>query len=142
LSKYDESPEENQTLYRSMIGSLLSVTTSRPDIMKAVGLVAIFQFAPKETHVQTVKRIFRYLKGTLEFGLWYSRSKDFTPTTYTYVDWEVGIGDKKSTSGGEFSLGICLISWLRKKKCSISLSIEEDEYVRVASCCTQVLWMK
>jgi hypothetical protein len=55
--------------------------------MQAVGLVARFQSAPKETHVQAIKRIFKYLKGTLDFGLWYSRSKDFTLTTYTDVDW-------------------------------------------------------
>jgi hypothetical protein len=122
LSKDDESPEENQTLYRSMIGNLLYVTTSRPDIMQAVGLVARFQSTPKETHVQAVKRIFRYLKGTLDFGLWYSRSKDFTLTTYTDADWVGSIDDKKSTSGGAFFLGNCLVSWLSKKQTSISLS--------------------
>jgi hypothetical protein len=87
LSKDNESPKANQTLYRSMIGALLYVTTSRRDIMQVVGLVARFQSAPKETHVQAVKRIFKYLKGTLDFGLWYSRSKDFTLTTYTDADW-------------------------------------------------------
>jgi hypothetical protein len=70
----------------SMIGNLLYVTASRPHIMQAVGLVAIFQSTPKETHVQLVKRIFIYMNGTLEFGLWYSRSKDFTLTTYTDAD--------------------------------------------------------
>jgi hypothetical protein len=78
------------------------VTTLRPDIMQAIRMVAIFQSAPKETHVQVVKRIFRYLKGTLDFGLQYSRSKDFTLTTYTYADWVGSIDDKKSTSGGSF----------------------------------------
>jgi hypothetical protein len=142
LRKDDESPEENQTLYRSMIGNLLYVTTSRPDIMQAVGLVARFQSAPKETHVQAVKRIFRYLKGTLDFGLWYSRSKDFTLTTYTDADWEGSIDDKKSTSGGALFLGNCLVSWLRKKQTSISLSTTEAEYIAATTCCTQVLWMK
>jgi hypothetical protein len=83
LRKDDESLEENQTLYRSMIGSLLYVTTSRSDIMQVVGLVARFQVAPKETHVQAVKIIFKYLKGTLDFNLWYSRGEYFTLTTYT-----------------------------------------------------------
>jgi hypothetical protein len=89
-----------------MIDNLLNVTTSRPNIMQAIGLVARFQYAPKETHVQTVKRIFVYLKGALDFGLWYSRSMDFTLTTYTDVDWEGSINDKKSTNGGAFFLGI------------------------------------
>jgi hypothetical protein len=125
-----------------MIGSLLYVTTSRPNIMQAVGLVAIFQSTPKETHVQEVKRIFRYLKGTLDFGLWYSRSKDFTLTTYTYADWAQSIDDKKSTSGGELFLGNFLVSWLRKNKTSISLSMVEVKYIAATTCCTQVLWMK
>jgi hypothetical protein len=87
--------EANQTLYRSMIGILLYVTTSRPDIMKIVGLVARFQNAPKETHVQAVKRIFKYIKGTLDFGLWYSRGEYFTLTTYTNADWVGSVDDKK-----------------------------------------------
>jgi hypothetical protein len=105
LSKEDESKEANQTLYRSMIGNLLYVTTSRPYIMQAVGLVGRFQDAPKETHVQEVKRIFRYLKGTLDFGLWYPTGKYFTLTTYTDADWEGSVDDRKSTSGGAFFLG-------------------------------------
>jgi hypothetical protein len=69
-----------------MIDNLLYVTTSRPDIMHAVGLVGIFQVAPKETHVQVVKQIFRYLKGTLDFRLWYPKGEDFTLTTYIDAD--------------------------------------------------------
>ena len=73
LSKDDESKEMDQKLYRSMIGSLLYVTTSRLDVMQEVGLVARFQANPKEAHVLAIKRIFRYLKGTIEFGLWYPK---------------------------------------------------------------------
>ena len=69
LSKDDKSLEVDQTLYGSMIGSLLYVTTTRPNVMQAIGLVARFQSAPKETHVKAVKGIFRYLKGTMEYGL-------------------------------------------------------------------------
>jgi hypothetical protein len=142
LRKNDESPEANQTLYRSMIGSLLYVTTSRPNIMQAIGLVARFQDAPKETHVQVVKRIFKYLKGTLDFGLWYSRGEYFTLTTYTDADWADNVDDKKSTSGGAFFLGNSLVSWLSKKQSSVSLSTTEAEYIAATTCCTQVLWMK
>jgi hypothetical protein len=101
------------------------VTTSRPDIMQEVGLVARFQVAPKETHVQEVKRIFRYLKGTLDFGLWYPTGKNFTLTTYTDADWAGSVDDRKSTSGGAFFLGNNLVSWLSKKQSSISLSTTE-----------------
>jgi hypothetical protein len=74
LRKDDESIKLDQTMYRSMIGSLLYATTTKPNIMQVVGLVAIFQCAPKETHMKGVKRIFRYLKGTLDFGLWYPKA--------------------------------------------------------------------
>ena len=70
LRKDDDSLKAYQTLYRSMIGSLLYVTASRSNFMQEIGLLARFQGAPKETHVQVVKRIFRYLKGTLNLGLW------------------------------------------------------------------------
>jgi hypothetical protein len=65
----DESPKVDQTMYRSMVGSLLYSTTTRPDIMQAIGLMGRFQYAPKETHLKEVNMIFRYLKGTLELGL-------------------------------------------------------------------------
>jgi len=78
-------------------------------------MVARFQSAPKETQLQEVKRTLRYLKGTLDCGLWYPKSKNFTLTTYTYADWEGSIDDRKSTSGSVFFLGDCLISWSSTK---------------------------
>jgi hypothetical protein len=141
LSKDDESIEENQTLYRSMIGNLLYVTASRSDIMQAIGLVVHFQAAPKETHVQEVKRIFNYINGSLDFVLWYLRS-DISLTTYIDENWAGNIYDRKSTSGGSFFLGNSLVSWFRKKHYLISLSTTEAKYIAIASCCTEVLWMK
>jgi hypothetical protein len=93
LSKDDDSKSTDQRQYRSMIGSLLYVTTSRPDVMQAVGQVARFQAAPKESHVLAVKRIFRYLKGTKEFGLWYPKGKDLSLIAYTDADWAGCIDD-------------------------------------------------
>jgi hypothetical protein len=104
--------------------------------------VARFQVASKESHVLAVKRIFRYLKGTKEFGLWYPKGKDLSLIAYTYADWAGCIDDRRSTSGAKFYLGECLVSWLRKKQSSISLSTAEAEYIAATTCCTQVLWMK
>ena len=73
LSKEDESKTVDPKHYRSMIGSLLYVTASRPDVKQVVGMVARFQAGPKESHVHAVKRIFRYFKGTIDLGLWYPR---------------------------------------------------------------------
>ena len=78
LSKEDESEEVDQRLYRSMIGSLLYVTASRPDVMQVVGQVARIQVAPKKTHIIAVKRIFKYLKDTMDFGLWYLKGNELT----------------------------------------------------------------
>ena len=86
-SKDDESKEFDQRLYSSMISSLLYVTTSRLDVMQVVGQVARFQDAPKENHIVAVKRISRYLKGTLDFGLWYPKGNDLTLIAYSDADW-------------------------------------------------------
>jgi hypothetical protein len=86
LNKDYDSKSTYQRQYRSMIGILLYVTTSRPNKMQAVGQVARFQEASKESHVLAVKRIFRYLNGTEEFGLWYPRGKDLSLIAYTDED--------------------------------------------------------
>ena len=83
LRKHDESLEVDHSMYRSMIGSLLYVTSTRLDVMQVVGLVSRFKSAPKETHVTVVKIIFRYLKGTMEYGLWYPKGQDFTFRAFT-----------------------------------------------------------
>jgi hypothetical protein len=98
--------------------------------------VAGFQEAPKESHVLAVNRIFRYLKGTEEFGLWYPKGKDLSLIAYTDAEWEGCIDDQQSTNGAVFYLGECLVSWLSKKQSSISLSTIEAEYIVVATCCT------
>ena len=142
LRKDDESKEVDQRLYRSMIGSLLYVIASRSDVLQVVGQVEMFQATPKETHVLAVKRILRYLKGTIDFGLWYPKRNDLNLVTYIDADQVGNIDDRKSTSGASFYLGDCLISWLSKKKSSISLSTSEAKYIIATICCTQVLWMK
>lgn len=78
----------------------------------------------------------------MEYGLWFPSGNDFSLTTYTNMDWGGSVDDRKSTSGGAFFLGKCLVSWHSKKKASVSLSTAEAEYIAVVSCYTQVLWMK
>jgi hypothetical protein len=142
LSKDDESKIVDTKYYRSMIGGLLYVTASRSDVKQVVGMVARFQEEPKESHVQVVKRICRYLKGTIDLGLWYPSKDSFTLKAYPDVDWAGSIDDIKSTSGGAFFLGESLVAWISKKQSSISLSSTEVEYIAAAECFTQVEWMK
>ena len=86
LRKDDEYLEVDHTMYRSIIGNILYVTTTRPDVMQVVGVVSRFNSAPKETHVAAVKIIFRYLKGTMDYGLWYPKSDNFTLKEFTDTD--------------------------------------------------------
>jgi hypothetical protein len=141
LSKVDISPDVDQRTYRSMIGSLLYITSSRIDIMQAVGMVGCYQYDPKQSHLVAVKRIFKYLKGTMTYGLWYPKNQNFQLTSYSDADWANYVDERKNTSGGAFFLGDSLVAWLSKKKGSISLSTTEAEYIAAATCCTQILWM-
>eukprot|EP00253_Pinus_taeda_P004992 PITA_04992 len=139
LSANDELATIHQPTYRSMIGSMLYLIGTQPDIMHAVGIVGRFHANPKEAHLQEVKRIFKYLQGTQNYGLWYPRDAGLTLHAYTDADWAGSMDDRKSTSGGALFMGSRLASWFNKKQSSIALSTAEAEYVAVASCCTQLL---
>lgn len=141
LSENHELATVHQPTYRSMIGSLLYLTGTRRDITDAVGIDGIFQANAKETHLQAVKRIFKYLQGTQNYGLWYPRDTNLTLHAYTDEDWAGSVDDRKSTSGGAFFMCSRLVSWFSKKQSLIALSTTEAEYVATASCCTQLLWM-
>eukprot|EP00253_Pinus_taeda_P026450 PITA_26450 len=141
LSVNYESAVMHQPTYRSMIGSLLYLIGTRPDIMHVVGIAGRFRANPKETHLQAVKRILKYLQGTQNYDLWYPRDTNLTLHAYTDAYWAGSVDDRKITSGGAFFMGSRLVSWFNKKHSSIALSTAEAEYVAVASCCTQLLWM-
>ena len=142
LDKDEAGVSVNETLYRGMIGSLLYLTASRPDIMFAVCLCARFQACPKESHLKAVKRILRYVKGTIDFGLWYPKSDYFALRGYSDADFAGCTLDRKSTSGTCHFLGNSLTSWSSKKQNSVALSTAEAEYVAAGNCVAQILWMK
>ncbi|XP_065638060.1 secreted RxLR effector protein 161-like [Quercus suber] len=131
----------NPSLYRSMIGSLLYLTASRPDISYSVGVCAKYQANPKKSHMTALKRIIKYVKITAEFGVWYSRDTNGVLAGYSDADWASNADDRKSTSGGCFYVGNNLVSWMSKKQNSNSLSTAEAEYIAAGSRCTQLLWM-
>ncbi|WVZ52048.1 hypothetical protein U9M48_003143 [Paspalum notatum var. saurae] len=125
----------DQTLYRSMIGSLLYFCASRPDIL-------FFQADPRESHLSAVKRILRYLKHTLSIGLWYPKGASFELLGYSDSDFAGCRVERKSTSGGCYLLGRSLVSWSSKKENCVSLSTTEAEYIAAGSCCAQILYIK
>ena len=132
----------DQRLYRGIIGSLLYVAASRPDIMFSVCVCARFQVSPKESHLKAVKRILRYLKGTEDLCLFYPKKCPFNLVGYTDADYAQCTIDRKSTSGMAQFLGPCLVSWASKKQQTVALSTAEAEYVAAASCCAQLLWLR
>ncbi|GJY43743.1 putative ribonuclease H-like domain-containing protein [Tanacetum coccineum] len=139
LVKDEEASDVDVHLYRSMIGSLMYLTASRPDIMFAVCACSRFQVTPKTSHLSAVKRIFRYLKGKPKLGLWYPRVSSFDLEAYSDSDYAGANLDRKSITGGCQFLGRRLISWQCKKQTIVATSTTEAEYVVAANCCGQVL---
>ena len=102
---------------------------SRPDIMFATCLCARFQSSPRESHFNAIKKIFKYLSGSLHLGLWYPRISFFDLISYSDIDIADSLLDRKSTSRTCQFLGQCLVSWFSKKQVSVALSTAEAEYV-------------
>ncbi|GJS69019.1 hypothetical protein Tco_0701860 [Tanacetum coccineum] len=137
-----DAADVDEHLYISMIGSLMYLTASRPDIMFAVCACARFQVSPKTSHLLAVKRIFRYLKGKPSLGLWYSKDSPLELVAYTDSDYAGATQDRKSTTRGCQFLGNRLISWQCKKQTVVATSTTKAEYVAAASCCGQVLYIQ
>ncbi|GKC62514.1 putative ribonuclease H-like domain-containing protein, partial [Tanacetum coccineum] len=139
LLKDEDGKEVDVHMYRSMIGSLMYLTSSRPDIMFTVCACARYQVNPKVSHLYVVKRIFRYLKGQPKLGLWYPKDSPFDLIAYTDSDYARASLDRKSTTRGCQFLGCRLISWQCKKQTLVANLTTEAEYVATLSCCGQVL---
>eukprot|EP00253_Pinus_taeda_P029446 PITA_29446 len=136
----EESISQNFSLVMQQAFEM-SLLGTRPNIKIAVGIVGRFQENPKKSHLYTVKRIFKCLQGTHNFGLWYPRDTYLTLHAYIDADWVGSVDDRKITSGGAFYMGSRFVSWLSKKQCSTALSTAEAEYVVAAFGYTQLLWM-
>nr|GEV37452.1 copia protein [Tanacetum cinerariifolium] len=135
LTKDEECKSVDSTKYRGMIASLLYLTTSRPDIMFSVCLYACFQEAPKTYHLEAVKCIFRYIKGTTHLGLWYPKGTNIEIVVYADSDHARDYVNRISTSGIYTFVGCCLTSWLSKKQTTLAISTIEAEYVIAKEAC-------
>ncbi|GKV41705.1 hypothetical protein SLEP1_g49203 [Rubroshorea leprosula] len=141
LSKYDESPLD-PSLHRSLVGNLRYLTCTRPDILYGVGLVSRYMEAPTLTHMKMTKRVLRYIKGTIDYGLSYSFSTNFKLYGYNDSDWGGDVDDRKSTTGFLFFLGDTAFTWCSKKQPIVTLSTCEAEYAFAASCVCHAIWLR
>jgi hypothetical protein len=130
------------TLYRQIIGSLMYLTNTRPDICFVVNTLSQYLVEPRRVHLVAAKHVMRYLKGTLEYGLCYTGDHDFRLYGYTDSDWAGSVSDRKSTSGCCFSLGSAMTSWQSRKQSSISLSTTEAEYIAACSTSCEAIWLQ
>ncbi|GJY32187.1 putative reverse transcriptase, RNA-dependent DNA polymerase [Tanacetum coccineum] len=142
LVKDEDGLDVDVHVYKSMIGSLMYWTTSRPDIMFVVCACARFQVTPKASHLNAVKRIFRYFKHQPKLGLWYPKDSPFELEAFSNSDYKGASLDRKSTTGGCQFLGRRLISWQCKKQTIMANYTTEAEYVAAANCFGQVLWIQ
>ncbi|GJS40793.1 hypothetical protein Tco_0565836 [Tanacetum coccineum] len=125
----------DQTDYRSKIGSLMYLTSSRPDIVQAVCYCARrYQARQTEKYLKRGYEIFRYLRGTINMGLWYSKDSGFELTAFSDADHAGCIDTRKSTSGGIYNSGDKLVSWMSKKQDCTAMSSAEAEYKRQCCC--------
>ena len=129
-------------LYRSMVGSLIYLTNSRPDVCYAVACVARYMTQPELVHLQAAKRILRYLKGTMNHGLFFSSDSSHEYHTYADADWGRDTDTRRSTSGILHKLGTSCISWSSKLQPTVSLSTTEAEYRVLTDAAKDIIYFR
>ena len=142
--KIDASDSElvDPTLYRRLIGSLMYLVNTRPDICFAVNTLSQFMVEPKREHWVAAKHVLRYLRGTVDYGLMYVRSDGVKLAGFTDSDWAGSVVDRKSTSGCCFSLGSAVVSWFSRKQKSVALSSAEAEYMAASLATCEAIWLR
>ena len=132
----DDSPElVDVTQYRQIIGSLMYLTNTRPDICFAVNTLSQYLVQPRRVHLVAAKHVMRYLKGTIDFGLYYDGKHDYRLYGYIDANWNGSVSERKSTSGGCYCLGSTMISWFSRKQSCVFLSTAEAEYIYRSPLC-------
>ncbi|KAJ0566009.1 putative RNA-directed DNA polymerase [Helianthus annuus] len=161
LTKLGSGEEVDETLYKSLVGSLMYLTVSRPDIMYVVSLISRFMAKPREDHFLAAKRVLRYIRGTYKFGLRYVKGKKddlvvFADSSYardfkgkmddlvvfTDSNYARDGEDRRSTSGYVCLLSGAAVCWCSRKQEIVTLSSTEAEYVAAGLCACHCVWMK
>ncbi|XP_052173352.1 secreted RxLR effector protein 161-like [Diospyros lotus] len=144
LSKNDDSEKVDESLYKSLIGSLQYLTASKPDILFVVSVLSRFMHSPKESHFIAAKRVLRYIKGTIALGTFFPKTpgEALKLIGYTDNDWGGCIDDSRSTSGYLFSLSSGIFTWSSKKQETTAQFTTEAKYVVVALAVNQAIWLR
>jgi hypothetical protein len=137
-----DSGEVDPHLYKQLIGSLMYLVNTRPDICYAVNVLSQFMSQPRQTHWIATKHVLRYLQGTIGYGLRYASSVDLSLQGYVDADWAGSAVDRKSTSGCCFTLGYSMVSWSSRKQSSVALSTAEEEYITLSVAIREAVWLR
>ena len=138
----DKLGPDDSTKYRSMVGALQYLTLTRPDIAFAVNKVCQFLHAPTTVHWSAVKRILRYVKGTVNLGLQIRRSRSMLVSSFSDANWAGCVDDRRSTGGFAVFLGENLVSWTARKQPTVSRSSTEAEYKALANATAEMIWVQ
>jgi len=142
LQQEDGGEKANAKRFRSLVGGLIYLTHTRPDIAFSVGVISRFMQQPSKVHYRAAKRVMRYIAGTLEYGIWCSKTSNFKLFGFTDSDWASSIDDRRSVSVNVFTLGSGAITWSSKKQATPALSTSEAKYVPATLAACQAIWLR
>jgi len=141
LQYEDGSKAADATLYRKLVGSLIYLTTTRPDLAYVVSVLIKFMSKPLESHSNAVKSVLRYLQGTVDYGIIYIDSSYVRLARYVDLDWARNVDDHRPITGYAFSLGSRVSTWSSKKQNTVSLSSVEVEYQAMCVAMSEAVWL-
>eukprot|EP00253_Pinus_taeda_P007845 PITA_07845 len=130
------------TVYRQLVGSLMYLVNTRPDLCFAVNQLSQAMVQPAKLFWKAAKHVLRYLRGTTQYGLWYKWTKGVNLQGFTYVVWVGSPSNRKSTFGGIFNLGSAAVSWYSRKQRSVALRAAEAEYMAASQATCEAIWMR
>ena len=142
LQQEDAAEKADAKTYLSLVGSLIYLTNTRPDIVHSVSLISRFMNQPSKLHYAAAKRILRYLQGTKKLGILYKKENDNNLVGFTGSDWAGSLDDRKITSGYIFCLGSNVIAWSSKKQKTVALSLAEAEYIVAIDAACEAIWLR
>lgn len=142
LCKENEAGKVDEAYFRGLTGCLMYLTTTRPDILSVVSILSRFMHHASELHLKAAKRVVRYIKSTISYGVMFKKNKEFKLRGFFYSDWAGSLDDMKSTSGYCFSLGSGMFSWSSRKQEIVTQSTAEVEFIAAIAAVNQALWLR